>query len=427
MMPYTITPVQHIEHDPVRKISWWYAFTIFSGIILSCLITSVITLIPQHNVIEMPKFWFEFMFVLSFGWVASVSALCIMILKYWLKLDLENPLRVYLYTFLVGAISGIVTNSLYYLVWVIILNCSTPMPFNGIGTATIMCPALVVAVWFGFPKELRVDQNFQKRFRYYILTIIIIYGNTWEYVLIGQIFVIISKDYQWILALFMPLVREINGRIMTKVCLKGSGCNDYTVRLPCLHYIGARHAVFISIILGSVATKATTYIKLGGDFLIHLYVCFKTIYRLKISRSSANFEEEKDDVRKSIMKEKIECVIPIAYCLCFLMAYYGSNAEILGNIKLSIWHYNEVANVDKVIKTMTIVFFIDLLSCVVTGTFLWFFCKVNILGVLLEIQKEFWFCMAVQESYLLYEVYLLLIYHIIDIAFSLNNSVQFLN
>ena len=55
-------------------------------------------------------------------------------------------------------------------------------------------------------------------------------------------------------------------RIFIKVCYKGSGCSDCTVRLSCLHYVGARHALFLSITLGSVATKATIYIKVGCDF-----------------------------------------------------------------------------------------------------------------------------------------------------------------
>ena len=37
------------------------------------------------------------------------------------------------------------------------------------------------------------------------------------------------------------------------------------------------------------------------------------------------------------MTERIESVIPFTYLLTFLMAYYGPNAEILGNIKLTIW------------------------------------------------------------------------------------------
>ena len=85
MMPGSVELVQDSESVQVQKVPWWYVFTILSGIILGCSITSAITLIPQHNVIAMPTFWFEFTLLTSFTWAGSIAANCVIIFKFWHK------------------------------------------------------------------------------------------------------------------------------------------------------------------------------------------------------------------------------------------------------------------------------------------------------------------------------------------------------
>ena len=103
-------------------------------------------------------------------------------------------------------------------------------------------------------------------------------------------------------------------------------------------------------------------------------------------------------------------VIPIVYCVCFLMAYYGPNADILGNIKFSSWHYREVVDVGKLVANLSLLFAIDFSSGVIAGILLWLFCKINVLKILLELQIELWIIMAIQENWLLNDVSYLLLY-----------------
>ena len=45
---------------------------------------------------------------------------------------------------------------------------------------------------------------------------------------------------------------------------------------------------------------------------------------------------------KLVMSERIESVIPATYILCnmhAIMGWFGNNANLLGNIKVTIWHY----------------------------------------------------------------------------------------
>ena len=72
------------------------------------------------------------------------------------------------------------------------------------------------------------------------------------------------------------------------------------------------------------------------------------------------------------------------------MAYYGPNADILGSIKLKIWHYETVIeNIEKFVLNLLSLFFIDVISFAVNGILFWHFCKLNVLEVINNLQKSF--------------------------------------
>ena len=85
------------------------------------------------------------------------------------------------------------------------------------------------------------------------------------------------------------------------------------------------------------------------------------------------------------------------------MAYYGPNAEFLGNIKLTIWQYQAVSDAQlyKNIQSLLIMFGIDLLSGIINGILLWKACNINVFRVMQKVQKEFWLIMGVQEAFFL--------------------------
>ena len=104
------------------------------------------------------------------------------------------------------------------------------------------------------------------------------------------------------------------------------------------------------------------------------------------------------------MTERIESVIPFTYLLTFLMAYYGPNAEILGNIKLTIWQYQSVADIEDYIKNLLKLLVIDFSSFATNGILLWITCKINVFKVLQKVQAQFWLIMTIQEAFLFFEV-----------------------
>ena len=95
----------------------------------------------------------------------------------------------------------------------------------------------------------------------------------------------------------------------------------------------------------------------------------------------------------------------ITYMTLIVMAYYGPNAEILGNIKLNIWQFNRpIADIEKYVTNVSMWLSIDFLSLIINGILLWQFCKINILKILKKLQQKYWFIFAIAEAYVMMEV-----------------------
>ena len=87
------------------------------------------------------------------------------------------------------------------------------------------------------------------------------------------------------------------------------------------------------------------------------------------------------------------------------MAFYGPNAEILGNIKLSIWQFqNPITDINAYLFNIGLWLFVDFFSVIMNGVLLWHFCKINIMWILNKLQHNYWLLFAIAEAYSLMEV-----------------------
>ena len=88
-------------------------------------------------------------------------------------------------------------------------------------------------------------------------------------------------DYQWILGIILPLVREFFVWNLTTVSNKAAGersRNSYTLRFTCSHYMETRHAIFLAIMMGNAA-DTTVYTILGIDFVLNIYHGMQIVYK----------------------------------------------------------------------------------------------------------------------------------------------------
>ena len=79
-----------------------------------------------------------------------------------------------------------------------------------------------------------------------------------------------------------------------------------------------------------------------------------------------------------ISNEATEFILPMAYASVLLLSYYGPNAELMGNIKSSNWHYAGIVDINDTIFWLAVMFLVDSLSTVVSTLLLQIFCNINI-------------------------------------------------
>ena len=99
-----------------------------------------------------------------------------------------------------------------------------------------------------------------------------------------------------------------------------------TVDLFATNILSLFHCLFLATCVGSVATEISTYILLGIDFFINIYLCFDVWKKFKKNQWAQCGEA----LLTLVMVECLEMLVPVCYLVCFLVAFYGPNAETLG-------------------------------------------------------------------------------------------------
>ena len=117
------------------------------------------------------------------------------------------------------------------------------------------------------------------------------------------------------------------------------------------------------------------------------------------------FMEMKEDTLCLFAIETVEFVVPLVYFITFLMAFYGPNGDIIGNIRNSDWQYKEVEDVLSFIENLIMMFLVDFTSFIISGLVLWKFSATNLLEEGYKMLKMYWLIMSIKVGGKLLQVH----------------------
>lgn len=376
----------------------------FSGIFLSLCSTMIINLWPQHNIIEEQSYWYECPIILIFGWGPIAAANIVNICLFCVGTPGRNSLRPCLYSYFIGAISMVLCTCSIYLFWTYLGGYVWPMPFQGYSVGVCGWYVMTIALWFQYPKEWRSDPSIRKKILFGIIFLNVMVFAELTYKGILQIFQIVPRNWQWPLVFLLFIVREWHSWILSYLGQKISGSQDLSVEVIAIHYAAVRHIIFLSVNLGGMTTDITAFLMFGCDFVTNLLCSLATMWLQSNTR-----EEEKADIKIKIImthviNESVEFMMPIAYCLCFLTAYFGPNSAIMGNVKNGYWQFTTVDDIGDTLLWNTVMFTIDLASTILTFILLLWYSNTNILKMFLQMQDKMWYMLAIQQGYIVAEV-----------------------
>ena len=393
----------HVEVEDSHRAQGSSLLNGFYGILLIvlCVIfASPILLLPQHNVITSPQYWYEGIITGCLSFVLSLTLDTLIALKFYFKIGDIISIRLFLYLYIAASIAAVIPYTLSYLIWSTILGFYPPMPFILL-LGYIQFLVQYLTLYFLFPKHLATEQEFQKKVLAFIFSRFMVMFVDMQYTICTFLFTSLDLKLQWILAFLLPCLREFNFQIMNKIMIEFPGLDDDDVSAAIVVGMNTFHAMYVAVKIGHTATQITSYLILAIDFILNLYSChgILALHRSILPRNLTNNSLTVREINRRLLKlsliEILEVIIPISYIATVLIAYYGPNAELLGNIRSDYWQYTPIEDIGNVVSAVLSMFAIDMCSAIIAGIALYKICYINFLRQACAAMKKYWPVIAV--------------------------------
>ena len=166
--------------------------------------------------------------------------------------------------------------------------------------------------------------------------------------------------------------------------------------------LSVQYALFVAIRLVG-AEKTTAYCLMIIDFLLQLKMTYQIVREhRKVNKTCNQNEMNRTNtnclLKKLVITELVEGLVPLAYAIGFGMSYYGPNGDLIGNVKNGYWTFKAVDNPDRLYKLLFFFFTIDTLCVILHTILLKKFCKINLMTEFSRTLKSCWFFIAVKLS-----------------------------
>ena len=388
-----------------QELKYYVSFYGFGGVLLGILTNLLTTLLPMRDPIENPAFLTDLWPTKLVVGPILATANNLLLFRYFTNTRCLSTLKHFGLALLLIILIGTFVIALMSGVWVKILGYSPPLPFQqsiGGSTSVLFQTMSLLSI---IPNQWRQNKDFRRRYKFFLGNTLLITLMYNEYVALGLLFVAVPDEYQWILAILLPFVRELNSWIQEKLGHKAAGANDTSVTIVAAHVVNTRHCVFLCAVIGNTTTNASSSIILGADFIYNLYLALKIVWIKKKKCNSERNDQKMFELLLTLtINELVEVVVPLTYLVCFLSAYYGPNAEIIGGVKSTHFHYEPVTNIYGFIENIMLFMMVDIVSVIFVGSTLWVYCKINLIRAYMTILKEFWPIITLTTAYSIYAV-----------------------
>ena len=387
-----------------RNISYWNGIYLII-ILAACIGFSVpLILIPMQDQIMHPSYWWQTSYTASLSYTLSLVLTSFQEFKIVFQDSFPISASVCGRIYIFVTVFTIIPFFAIYWIWISLMKNNAPIPLFGTFGYYIYITT-IITIWFQIPVRGECLQNrkiIRKKYHAYFLYYMWCGITSIQYNSTSLMFAKLPTDIQWVAALFLLLLREVNTWVLQKLMVKAvkehsNDAQEMDAKMAALIYINCQHSFYVAIAIGNTATPATTYILLFGDFMLNMYSSCKImqLHRMTSVHDWDFQQKNKKNEEKAltlVLIETLEILVPIAFSISFLLAYYGPNAEVLGNVKNEYWQFKgtKVDHAGNFIASVFRMFFVDLLSAIIGGLLLWKFCTLNMLSVGCTMIRSYW-------------------------------------
>ena len=385
----------HKYHSPLEEAnaSYWNIFKISAAVFMCILASAPFTLIPQHNAIKYPKYWYETNIAVYFSFFLTNTIYDLMECRFLFEIKSFVSLKSFLLNYGLFSALGISFTALSYAIFVFWMEFDPPIPWTAAIGFLIYVPSRLF-IWLPLPHKERDKPEISRKFKVYMFNkIISAYFIESLYLGFTSMFQRVPSDNQWILAFFLPVLRSIRSRLNRTILCKAFDKNKATSME--LIRTNVEHTFYISVALATTATNMSAYVILAVDFSLNIWSAIKIVkIHRKIKPTSIINSNIGDSINAELVElsliEIIELLAPSVYISTLVVALYGPNSTILGNYGNGYWTFEAIDHVEKFLCVASKLVLIDFLSGIIGGLILWKYCSINFLREVCRQMQRFW-------------------------------------
>ena len=343
--------------------------------------TMFITLVPYHDVIVLSNYWYELIFPTIF--LGSLYSLLIVL---QLSKILNDPTIInseLLFPLLtIPSISIVVSHVSVFLVWSVFLGFNSPMPFGIFVDLFYWITACGCVLWDFFVRNSMNYSDIIIKLRFYCGYIFATFFMGISCLISFGMYLVMNEYFEWIAIIMLAISRKIIGGKMCEF-ISQAAILEKNLLVQSVSYIqeSVAYKSFIVIILSTGTNEIGGYFFLGVPFFMNMYLCYQVI--LLHSKITNNHEREEnlrlrrdEALMKLIVNELTEFFVPIIFVISIIIAYYGPNATLIGNVQNNYWQYHKIQDLAAYVKEILIMTAFDITSAAVSICLLWKVCNI---------------------------------------------------
>ena len=343
-------------------------------------LSMLMTCWPHHNILQHPEYWYESIFMAMIGYTSIFSIGNTVEENLLIKTDSLLSWKACVKQFTIFSLGNVIVFATIYFFWTHSLGYRYPMPFTGqIQVLMLFFFFVPLSIWLQFPSSIKKQNpTVKKQISLYIRLLFLRLLTLLVYTKLPAVFLGDKVHLQWLLVIFLPLWKKFCLWWNEKMALKISLSHKFVSKINSIIWVGFAHSFSITLVLASTKIHLiTACLLMLSDFMFNLWSLMK-ILRQKRSPLANQQDEEQDTALSSLaVREYLEVLIPSMYCLSFIVAYYGPNAELIGNVRCAIWTFEKVSDLFDKLKFILLFIVIDGIRGVSFGLVLWYFRNLN--------------------------------------------------
>ena len=388
-----------IRNEPI-ELSWRKGLIQTSIIILVGISSTIpLTLIPAHDLLKFPGYWYETLwhggYIITWFWVY----LCYCV-SHWMNIGFITSKRNILFMVIIVNVGHLFLLTSSYYIWTNTFSYNFPIPFLGMNLLMFANYTFYPITWFRFPKTWRKKQEFKSRMKFVILIVICLFFA----MMIWSMIILSIRKSQWqpIIVAMMPISREAFLWIFSKLTEKTASGDIGGANIALACAFTANYLVLAFTIIGSVTTETTSWVLMGMDFSMNVGHCLRIVWMKK--RQPEISQNQLVLIQDLAALELVEFYMPLSFLFVTALSYFGPNGHLIVNILSSYWTSVPIENIQLTLTNMAIFFFVDVASILITAIIFWIFCRINYFKLFLLLQQEFFVVFCVIQGYTLSSV-----------------------